>query len=561
MADNNRPSNFLRRLVRPAPRVFVPLLYTNIYPEVFDPPAIFRPAAAPALAAAAPAPAAAAAPAPAAAAAPAPAAAAPAPPAAAPATEDVPMPSASRCPSPASSVLSELSEYRMESEEPTTRLSPQPRLRRWSLSGGEVIDPPKKAPTKLDVVILIEELYKLGTRNEAEEKYLEFRNLIDNLAKAKLVRDQTLTKQDPDKLQELFKKLGETYPWFARTDGWPARPYLLDRQRNQTKRTTVKKNQAAHMAVKKAFSSVSRPSSSTVHKKATPLSLRKTRSMGGSEKSSLKSHGSPFTQASTCTTLGAERRDYEVKPTACCGQVLPHAPGSDTRAGPVLRASPAPCAWLADLQPKTRNPTQDLQPDPRPSPRDPFDYPTPLTARPSFSVFLSTFRARHAYLVEPSLYIPEGPSPLLPRDQNALRNLTHRFPRFPRIEDNFNDHDLQTHIHDFKIVLRHGNKETPFRVFAKRGQSIPVNLSSTAGNAGAIPFPGAVPNGAAIPNGGVFQLFGTSVLCGSGRAPMETHPSVCGDATPAWSIYIRLHENRIVPPKVLVVTRPRAFPK
>ncbi|KAF8185884.1 hypothetical protein K438DRAFT_1765662 [Mycena galopus ATCC 62051] len=363
MADNNRPSNFLRRLVRPAPRVFVPLLYTNIYLEVFDPPAIFRrifalAAAAPAAAApapaaaaapapaaaAAPAPATAAAPAPAAAAAPVPAAAAPAPPAAAPATEDVPMPSASRCPSPASSVLSELSEYRMESEEPTTRLSPQPRLRCWSLSGGEVIDPPKKAPTKLDVVILIEELYKLGTRNEAEEKYLEFRirfsstytNLIDNLAKAKLVRDQTLTKQDPDKLQELFKKLGEMYPWFARTDGWPARPYLLDRQRNQTKCTTVKKNQAAHMAVKKAFSSVSRPSSSTVHKKEDPVD--------GGQKSSLKLHGSPFTQASTCTTLSAERRDYEVKPTACCGQVLPHAPGSDTRAGPVLRASPTPCA-------------------------------------------------------------------------------------------------------------------------------------------------------------------------------------------------------------------------
>ncbi|KAF8149191.1 hypothetical protein K438DRAFT_1779390, partial [Mycena galopus ATCC 62051] len=316
-------------------------------------------------AAAAPVPAAAAAPAPAAAA-PAPPAAAPAPGAAAPATEDVPMPSASRCPSPASSALSELSEYRMESEEPTTCLSPQPRLRCWSLSGGEVINPPKKAPTKLDVVILIEELYKLGTRNEAEEKYLEFRNLIDNLAKAKLVRDQTLTKQDPDKLQELFKKLGETYPWFARTDGWPAHPYLLDRQRNQTKCTTVKKNQAAHMAVKKAFSSVSRPSSSTVHKKATPLSLRKTRSMGGRNRVSSHTGHRPFTQASTCTTLGAERRDYEVKPTACCGQVLPHAPGSDTRAGPVLRASPAPCAWLADLQPKTRNPTQDLQPDPRP---------------------------------------------------------------------------------------------------------------------------------------------------------------------------------------------------
>ncbi|KAF8149192.1 hypothetical protein K438DRAFT_1988960 [Mycena galopus ATCC 62051] len=146
-------------------------------------------------------------------------------------------------------------------------------------------------------------------------------------------------------------------------------------------------------------------------------------------------------------------------------------------------------------------------------------------------------------------------------------------PRFPRIEDNFNDHDLQTHIHDFKIVLRHGNKETPFRVFAKRGQSIPVNLSSTAGNAGAIPFPGAVPNGAAIPNGGVFQLFGDISFMRLGAGPDGDSPiSMRGrDArmvdyifdSPTFRRCLAAfqHENRIVPPKVLVVTRPRAFPK
>lgn len=97
-------------------------------------------------------------------------------------------------------------------------------------------------------------------------------------------------------------------------------------------------------------------------------------------------------------------------------------------------------------------------------------------------------------------------------------------PRFPRIEDNFNDHDLQAHIHDFKIVLRHGNKETPFRVFAKRGQNIPVNLSSTAGNAGAIPFPGALPNDAAIPNGGVFKLFGDVSFMRLGAGPDGDSP-------------------------------------
>lgn len=50
-----------------------------------------------------------------------------------------------------------------------------------------------------------------------------------------------------------------------------------------------------------------------------------------------------------------------VKPAACCGQVLPHAPGSETRAGPapcVLWARPAPCAWLADLQPDPRTATR-----------------------------------------------------------------------------------------------------------------------------------------------------------------------------------------------------------
>lgn len=115
----------------------------------------------------------------------------------------------------------------------------------------------------------------------------------------------------------------------------------------------------------------------------------------------------------------------------CCGQVPLHAPGS-------LTCNPRPAT-----RPKTCNPTRDrvhfgkdhpkglLQRHPKAcclfyacqvlgqhkarhlssnkhalcnvlfclpyksSPRDPFDYPTPLTARPSFSVFLSTFRARH----------------------------------------------------------------------------------------------------------------------------------------------------------------------
>jgi hypothetical protein len=77
--------------------------------------------------------------------------------------------------------------------------------------------------------------------------------------------------------------LGKSYPWFARTDGWPARPYLLERQRNQTKRTAVKKSQAAHKEAKKIFGPLTRTNSTSVHKTATPLSLRKTRSMVGAE--------------------------------------------------------------------------------------------------------------------------------------------------------------------------------------------------------------------------------------------------------------------------------------
>ncbi|KAJ7197483.1 hypothetical protein B0H12DRAFT_1245052, partial [Mycena haematopus] len=34
MAEKSRPSDFMRRLVRPAPRAFVPLLHTNVYQEV-----------------------------------------------------------------------------------------------------------------------------------------------------------------------------------------------------------------------------------------------------------------------------------------------------------------------------------------------------------------------------------------------------------------------------------------------------------------------------------------------------------------------------------------------
>ncbi|KAJ7226462.1 hypothetical protein B0H12DRAFT_1077762 [Mycena haematopus] len=286
MADESRPSDFVRRLVLPAPRAFVPLLHTNIYAEVFDPPAIFRsifrpdPAAgtAPASRAATSAPAPAAPPSGAAAlasATPALAAAAPASSVAAP-VQDVPMPPAPR--SPIARLVGALRVVRVVATQHGIRGANDPSLP--AASGEEVIQPPQKTPTKVDVVVLIRELYKLGTQHEAEEKYLEFRNSVDNLAKAKFVRHQTLTNQDPVKVKELLAELGESYPWFARTDGWPARPYLLNRQRNQTKRTIAKNSEAATREAKKVLGH----RSSTVHKTATPLPLRKTRSMAGLDK-------------------------------------------------------------------------------------------------------------------------------------------------------------------------------------------------------------------------------------------------------------------------------------
>lgn len=71
-----------------------------------------------------------------------------------------------------------------------------------------------------------------------------------------------------------FFKVAVAYPWFARTDGWPARPYLLDRQRNKAKRQGKKQSKAALELMSKHLHAISK-----VSKAPTPLGLRKTRSM------------------------------------------------------------------------------------------------------------------------------------------------------------------------------------------------------------------------------------------------------------------------------------------
>ncbi|KAJ7686619.1 hypothetical protein B0H14DRAFT_3534437, partial [Mycena olivaceomarginata] len=132
--------------------------------------------------------------------------------------------------SPALSDESELTQYmfRIGGANDPDRRPPHPRLPGRSLSSTEVIQAPQEGPHEKTLWSSLKSFNDLGTRNDIEDKYLEFRNSIDNLAKARLVKDQTLTKQNPKKLQELYTELGKSYPWFARTYGWPARPYLLE---------------------------------------------------------------------------------------------------------------------------------------------------------------------------------------------------------------------------------------------------------------------------------------------------------------------------------------------
>ncbi|KAJ7742970.1 hypothetical protein DFH07DRAFT_777593 [Mycena maculata] len=306
----------------------VPILYTNIFPDVFHPPSLLRnifrpspPTPAPGVASGgAPAPAAASGgtPAPGASSGgPAPAAGAassgaptptpgPAPPARGPAPHDatpshdqsasaaaarpndhplthVPAPAVvsfntNRSPSPALSALTEMSYGSMtsiESEEPT--LPPKPRQHRWDINSTALIGTPAKAPTKANVGALLKELYDLETTKAVDEKYTEFRLAIDTIAKRTLASG-TFTQQNPDKVQQLYNELSKVYPWFSRcVDGWAARPYLLERQRNTMKRHAIKQEVKVGREAKKVLGSLRRTHSGS-HKQATLLIMRKTRS-------------------------------------------------------------------------------------------------------------------------------------------------------------------------------------------------------------------------------------------------------------------------------------------
>ncbi|KAJ7870386.1 hypothetical protein B0H13DRAFT_1896247 [Mycena leptocephala] len=278
MANNQESEHALRRLVPPSPRVMVPIMYTNIFPDVLRPPSIqwdiLKPSAptpdpAPASDGPADAPGAASG---GPAASPAPPAPGPAPPAAASPNDQsasaaasrhplmhapapaVAHPNTNRSPSPAPSALTDISYDSMtsiESEEPTVPLTPQQRY--WDINGTTPINSPPKAPTKANVKQLLKDLYSLRTTKEVDDKYTEFRTAIDAIAKRKLTPN-TFTKQNAVKVQQLYDDLSKVFPWFSRcVDGWAARPYLLERQRNAMKRQMVKQEVQVGREAKKVL--------------------------------------------------------------------------------------------------------------------------------------------------------------------------------------------------------------------------------------------------------------------------------------------------------------------
>ncbi|KAJ7744862.1 hypothetical protein B0H16DRAFT_1727069 [Mycena metata] len=140
----------------------------------------------------------------------------------------------------------------------------------WDINGTEALRPlSPKANTKKDVISFLRDMYQISSKREAEEKYDQFRICV-GLAADVHFTDHPYTSQS----QEAIDLVAVTYPWFARTDGWPARPYLLDRQRNKAKRQGRKQSKAALELTSKHLHAISK-----VSKARTPLGLRKTRSM------------------------------------------------------------------------------------------------------------------------------------------------------------------------------------------------------------------------------------------------------------------------------------------
>ncbi|KAJ7875813.1 hypothetical protein B0H13DRAFT_2347956 [Mycena leptocephala] len=130
--------------------------------------------------------------------------------------------------------------------------------------------------------------------------------------------------------------------------------------------------------------------------------------------------------------------------------------------------------------------------------------------------------------------------------------------RFPRIEDNFDDTHLQPHTHDFDVVLKHGKRQTSFRVFGKRGKNLGINKAiardGVSGDHAAIPLVGDI----------VFMRLGgpdgCSLVSMRGRdAAMVDY--IFESSTFRGRLAAFQGPNRRRMPKSLVVMRARPFPK
>ncbi|KAJ7060775.1 hypothetical protein C8F01DRAFT_1253255 [Mycena amicta] len=131
-------------------------------------------------------------------------------------------------------------------------------------------------------------------------------------------------------------------------------------------------------------------------------------------------------------------------------------------------------------------------------------------------------------------------------------------PRYPRVEDNFDDAHLQPHIHDFDVVLNHGSRWSRFRVFGKRGKILTANQciarDGTSGNGAAIRLVGDVifmrlggPNGKSL------------VSMGGRDAAIADYIFESSDFRKRLAAF--QGPNRRCLPKSLVIRRARAFPK
>ncbi|KAJ7016076.1 hypothetical protein C8F04DRAFT_1282788 [Mycena alexandri] len=94
--------------------------------------------------------------------------------------------------------------------------------------------------------------------------------------------------------------------------------------------------------------------------------------------------------------------------------------------------------------------------------------------RKSVNVHTSTtkpIRSRHYSTTHNTPRLAYTPTQIEPANPNPLI----KPGRKPLVEAHFSEGAIQPFIHDFRVRLLHGHKESPFRVFVKRGQALTPN--------------------------------------------------------------------------------------